>query len=526
MRRSKAPTRLAPDFQSQVNRVRSAELARKAASAERYPSVGAETDYGLSGVNPGSSHGTVDAAATLRIPIFQGGRVHADVLRADASLAEERQRLEDLRAKIDQEVRDAYLDLECDAQGSFCRKKRDNACNSNLGTISRSLPVRSHRQHRSGSSTRCAGSRQRCLHRKSLQLQLGQDISGESDRSRGIQILRVFERTLSMSEDPLQGTPPAPNVAADSAGAADPLTSAYPRRRSYKRWIFLASLVVLAVAGAFLWHYFSGFESTDDAQVDVHLYPVSARISGYIQKVNVEDNQWVNEGSTLVEIDPKDYEVALARAQAARDTSEAAAKGLSIDVPISSVDTSSQLKFASSDIKNAEAAIEAAEKQAAAAHARVLEAQAENVKAQDDVTRYRLLLTKAEVAKQVYDHAYAAAATDIAAIAAAEADEAAAQQAVQEAQSRLTEAEARYEDAQAGPQRVTSTRAKALSAMADVKQKEAAVEQAQLNLGYTKIPAPVDGEVTKKVVVGLNVDPGRTVTHGGSSGSGVDYRKF
>jgi outer membrane protein TolC len=104
------------DFQSQMNQVRSAELARRAASAERYPSLGVETDYGLSGVNPGSSHGTVDAAATLRIPIFQGGRVHGDILRADASLTRERQRLEDARAKIDQEVRDAYLDLEAAAQ--------------------------------------------------------------------------------------------------------------------------------------------------------------------------------------------------------------------------------------------------------------------------------------------------------------------------------------------------------------------------------------------------------------------------
>jgi outer membrane protein TolC len=104
------------DFLSQVSQVRSAELARKAASAERYPSIGAETDYGLSGVNPGTSHGTVDAAATLRIPVFQGGRVHGDVLRADASLAEEKHRLEDLRVKIDQEVRDVYLDLEADAQ--------------------------------------------------------------------------------------------------------------------------------------------------------------------------------------------------------------------------------------------------------------------------------------------------------------------------------------------------------------------------------------------------------------------------
>ena len=314
---------------------------------------------------------------------------------------------------------------------------------------------------------------------------------------------------MSMADQNQATNPPqATNVPADNASAADPAISAYPRRRSYKRWILLTSLVVLAVAGAFLWHYLSGFESTDDAQVDVHLYPVSARISGYIQKVNVDDNQWIEAGSTLVEIDPKDYEVALARAQATLDTSEAAAKSSNIDVPISSVATSSQLKFTSSDIKNAEAAIQAAEKQAVAAHARVLEAQAQNVKTQDDVTRYRLLLAKEEVPKQVYDHAYAAAATDVAAVAAAEADEAAAEQAVQEAHSRLTEAQAHFEDAQAGPQRVASTRAKALSAIADAHQKRAAVEQAQLNLGYTKIFAPVTGEVTKKVVVGLNVEPG------------------
>jgi outer membrane protein TolC len=121
-----------PDFQSQINRVRSAELAKKAASAERYPSVGVETDYGLSGVNPGSSHGTVDAAATLRIPIFQGGRVHGDVLRADASLAGERQRLEDLRARIDQEVRDAYLDLDAAGQEVAVEKSAVTLATRNL----------------------------------------------------------------------------------------------------------------------------------------------------------------------------------------------------------------------------------------------------------------------------------------------------------------------------------------------------------------------------------------------------------
>jgi outer membrane protein TolC len=121
-----------PDYQSQVNRVRAAELARKAASAERYPSIGAEADYGLSGVNPGASHGTVDAAATLRIPIFQGGRVHGDVLRADAVLIEERQRLEDLRARIDQEVRDVYLDLEADGQEVSVEKSAVTLATQNL----------------------------------------------------------------------------------------------------------------------------------------------------------------------------------------------------------------------------------------------------------------------------------------------------------------------------------------------------------------------------------------------------------
>ena len=305
-----------------------------------------------------------------------------------------------------------------------------------------------------------------------------------------------------------ESTKPKRHAPTDGTLPDEVPVSAYPRRRSKTRWIVLGAVVLLVVAGTLLGYYLSGFESTDDAQVDVHLYPVSARISGYVEKVDVGDNQWVQRGSTLVEIDPSDYQVALARAQATLEAAEAAAKSLNIDVPVASASTSSQLQFTSSDIKDAEAAIRATEKQAAAAHARVQEAMAENVKAQDDVTRYRLLLAKEEVPKQVYDHAYAGAAADVAAVAAAEADQAAAQQAVQEAQSRLTEAQALYVNAEAGPQRVAATRAKALSAVADVHQKEAAIEQAQLNLGYTKIVAPVTGEVTKKVVVGLNVQPG------------------
>ncbi len=285
-------------------------------------------------------------------------------------------------------------------------------------------------------------------------------------------------------------------------------TVVYPSRRSRKRWIIVASVVVALVGGVFLWHYLSGFESTDDAQVDVHLYPVSARISGYVQAVHVGDNQWVQQGATLVEIDPKDYQVAVARAQANLETAEASARALNIDVPISSVDTASQLKFTSSDIEEAKAAIAAGEKQVAAAQARIQEAQADDVKTKDDVERYHLLLVKDEVPKQIYDHAVAAAQTDTAAVTAARAEEAAAEQNVEEARSRLIEAIARNESAQAGPQRVASTRARALSAVADESQRKAELDQAELNLGYTSILAPVSGEVTKTVVVGLNVDAG------------------
>jgi len=121
-----------PDFQSLLNRVRSAQLAKEAAYAERYPSIGAEVDYGLSGVNPGTSHGTIDAAVTLRIPIFQGGRVHGDVLVADAGLTREKQQLEDMRARIDQEIRDAYLDLASAAQEVSVEKSAIELATQNL----------------------------------------------------------------------------------------------------------------------------------------------------------------------------------------------------------------------------------------------------------------------------------------------------------------------------------------------------------------------------------------------------------
>jgi len=101
-----------PDYKSVTEQVRSAGLAKKAASAERYPTLSAVVDYGTVGTNFASNHGTVDATAELKLPIFQGGRVHGDNLVADSILAKARQRQEDLHALIDQQVRDAFLDVQ------------------------------------------------------------------------------------------------------------------------------------------------------------------------------------------------------------------------------------------------------------------------------------------------------------------------------------------------------------------------------------------------------------------------------
>jgi membrane fusion protein (multidrug efflux system) len=257
------------------------------------------------------------------------------------------------------------------------------------------------------------------------------------------------------------------------------------------------------------WRYFSSYESTDDAQADVHLYPVSARVSGYVVRVNVDDNQWVQKGTVLVEIDPTDYEVAVAQAKANLSNAENTAQSLHITVPITSVNTSSQLQFTASGIEDANAGIIAAERQATAAHDQLESAQAIDVKAQDDLHRYKLLVDKKEVADQVYDQALATARSSTAALAAAAANESAANEFVQQARSRLAQATANHQYAQTGVQQVSSTQARVRAAIADVEEKRALLQQAQLNLQYTKIVAPVSGEVNKTVVVGMNVQNGQ-----------------
>lgn len=311
----------------------------------------------------------------------------------------------------------------------------------------------------------------------------------------------------------LPPNPPAEKPAAFEARAAAPPPAAersdFFRERPHAQGLLVGAVLLLLIGGFFAWRYFSSYESTDDAQIDGHLMPVSARISGYVAKVNVTDNQYVQAGAVLVEIDPRDYQVAVDQARAALADAEASARALNINVPITSVSTSSQISASQADVQNAEAGIVAAQQQYDAAQAQLAQAEANNVRAQNDLARYKQLVAKQEISQQMYDQAVAVATADSAAVAAAKASAAAAAQQVTQARARLAQAQADLRAAQTGPQQVASTQARALSAEAAVKQKQAALEQAELNLRYTKILAPANGIVMKNVEVGMNVQPGQ-----------------
>ena len=105
------------------------------------------------------------------------------------------------------------------------------------------------------------------------------------------------------------------------------------RSKAGRRWLIILAVVVVIVGGYFLWRYLSSYESTDDAQVDVHLYPVSARVSGYVIKVNVGDNEYVKKDAVLVEIDPRDYQIAVDKARADLANAEATAQSLTLRFP-------------------------------------------------------------------------------------------------------------------------------------------------------------------------------------------------
>ncbi len=321
--------------------------------------------------------------------------------------------------------------------------------------------------------------------------------------------------------EPTTQSPPAPpdqSPPEQSEGRTKPLPSSErdfrtrPSRTSSPgfRIALIIGVVVLLVVGFFVYRYVTSYESTDDAQVDGHINSVSARVSGHVIKLNVDDNQYVQAGTVLVEIDPSDYQVAYERAKADYENAQATAAGAGVNVPITSVNTTSQESASEADVASARAGIAAARQQFEAAKAQLAQAEANNVKAQNDLGRYKQLVDKQEISQQQYDQAVAASKASAASVEAARALADASQSQVTQAQGKLAQAEANWRYAQTAPKQMQVIRSRAASAEAEAQQKKADLDQAQLNLQYTKITAPVTGVVSDRTVeVGQNVAPGQ-----------------
>jgi membrane fusion protein (multidrug efflux system) len=295
---------------------------------------------------------------------------------------------------------------------------------------------------------------------------------------------------------------------------ADTEKSAAPARNG-RGWRIGAGVVaVLIVIAAIVWLRSRGRESTDDAQVDGRITQIAPRVSGPVIKVAVDNNIEVKAGDLLVQIDPRDYQVAVDRAKAELADAEANAAAARTGVPIARVETKSGVNTATGGLAQAQAGVAGAEQEVqvaqsnlVAAQARQREKEATAVKAAKDVDRLRPLVDKDEIPKQQYDAAVAASDAARASADAAKSDVASAQTAITVAQQRVAQARGTAEQARAGletartaPQQLEVTQARAASAEARVQQVQAALAQAELNLQYTTVKAPTSGVVSRKSV--------------------------
>lgn len=329
---------------------------------------------------------------------------------------------------------------------------------------------------------------------------------------------------VTTTESPAES--PADSNAANTR-PTDSFRSQAPRKKSKTlvRVIVLAIALAAVAAGSFYaWRYFSAYESTDDAQVDGNINAISARINGYVVNVPVDNERYVKAGEVLARIDPKDYEVALAQAEADLAAAEASFQSSRTDVPVITTTTSSQLTSARSGKVDAVAALAGAQRQLSAAKERLITAQANVREAEatykknaDDVVRYKKLVDKDEISEQIYDTTVniansTKATVDArrAAVAEAEDNVRVAQAAIDQSGARIAQADASIQAALTAPQQVAISQARARTSQAQVLEKRAAVDQARLNLSYCTIVAPVNGIVEKKSVqVGSNVSPGQ-----------------
>jgi membrane fusion protein, multidrug efflux system len=238
-----------------------------------------------------------------------------------------------------------------------------------------------------------------------------------------------------------------------------------PPKKKRKRKLLIvggAVLVVLVAAIVYYIHFIAPYESTDDAFIDAYVTIVSSRVPGQVARLLVTDNQRVNKGQVLMELDPRDYETSLANAKANLATTRS-----------QSDEARAQVKVSDAKVAQAQAAVTAAE--------------AENQRAADDLKRYESVESRA-VSKSAFDLAQAQARST-------QADLESARSQVRAAQAQEALSEAAVE-----------------TAAAAVQQAQARVQQAELNLSYTKIIAPVAARVTARTVdVGNYVQPGQAL---------------
>jgi len=273
--------------------------------------------------------------------------------------------------------------------------------------------------------------------------------------------------------------------------------------------VVLALLAIVIVIGYLARNAFL-YEDTDDAQVDGHVMPLSARINGQVMKVSFVEGQLVHEGDLLAIIDPADFKIAVIQAEAALADAKASATSSRWNVPITSVTSQSNLDSAQTEVANAEAGLQAAEHNHESAKALLTQAEANAAKSNADLERAKQLVAKEDISRQQFDQAVASATANQAAVTSADATVKAADQAVRQAEGKLLQAKADLRSAQTAPQHVSLIRAQADAADAQVEQRRAQLAEAQLNFSYTIIRSPVTGIIGKKSVeVGQNVSIGQ-----------------
>ena len=290
------------------------------------------------------------------------------------------------------------------------------------------------------------------------------------------------------------------------------LRNLFRRPRRISRRALLALAAVAVVAGLGWWIYAQQFETTDDAQIDGHLDAISARISGTVIYINpkVENNQSVEAGTLLLELDPNDYQAELDHAKGELATREGEAHSAGVNVPITQTSAFSHLRVAEAARDEAIAALDAELANLNAAKHKVQEDEAISARAERDRVRYVALVEKQEISRSEYD----ARETDATASAQAlETDRAAviaAEKKIAAAQNLVVQREAQVRDAQTAPQQVIDSQAKSQSKNGEVELASADVRTAELNLAYTKIYAPVSGVIGRKTVeLGHRIQPGQ-----------------